>query len=140
MQELTDQGMTVATSDSAKPPVGTSGSRRVYRQGQSTGKPLDHRSIKLNHKELRVLSILCPPIGSHRKPMTIADIAAALHWTKTHGVAMATSWVRNSLRRPVRAGLVEHESELNDGTYIITDLGKRKIRELGAPRVNDEGV
>jgi DNA polymerase III gamma/tau subunit len=83
--------------------------------GQS-GPPVDFSKKNPNPKETRVLSALNHGSG----PKTIGEIADEC-W-KSLGKAKANSNVRNSMRRLVRGGLVEH---CDRGTYKLTAKGKK---------------
>ena len=82
--------------------------------GQS-GPPVDFGKKSLNQKETKVLSALNHGSG----PRKISEIAEI--W-KSQGLDKANSWVRNSLRRLVRGGLVEQTER---GTYRLTAKGKK---------------
>lgn len=96
-------------------------------QGQ-TGPKLDLVWGKLSKNEKHVLKIMLPEPGEHRKPMTIAEIAADTGWTKRMSKKKANSWVRNQMRRLHRAGFVEHAEKIKDGNYVLTDYGKRQAK------------
>jgi hypothetical protein len=70
---------------------------------------------KVNAKEAKVLSQL----NHGSDPLKISDIAKCF---KGKTKAQANSWVRNSLRRLVRGGLVKQVSR---GTYTLTAKGKK---------------
>lgn len=96
-------------------------------QGQN-GPKLSLSWEKLTTNERRVIKSLLPSPGEHRKPMSISEIAAETGWAKRMSQAKANSWVRNQLRRLVRADYVEHAEKIKDGNYILTDYGKRQAR------------
>jgi hypothetical protein len=78
------------------------------------------REGKLNAKELKVLSVLADDGGQ----LTIADLASKT-FEKKEGSDRANSWVRNSLRRLWRDGLIE---KVDRGTYKSTVDGKKKAK------------
>lgn len=100
--------------------------KRVF-QGQTAGKLTLHWD-NLNTNERIVLGALNPAADKHRKPLTIKEIADITGWVATLGTKKANSWVRNSMRRLVRAELVSHAEKVKDGKYVLTDSGKRMIR------------
>lgn len=94
-----------------------------------------------NQKELKVLDAL-----ADGKPHTIAELKKlfsdqARRRSKERGKKavsndlQAQSFVRNSLRAPVRDGLVDSKltnKKLGRGTYQLTDKGKRYLRQKRA--------
>lgn len=103
-----------AKAAAAKKSVPPKAAKEAPTTGQS-GPPVDFGKKSLNQKETKVLSALNHGSGP-RKISEIADI-----W-KSQGLAKANSWVRNSLRRLVRGGLVEQTER---GTYRLTAKGKK---------------
>lgn len=83
--------------------------------GQS-GKPLDLEAQDLNSKEGCVVAALAGDVN----PAPINALAAICFPNEG---AKANSWVRNSLRRLVRARWVE---KVGTGTYRLTDEGRSK--------------
>jgi len=79
-------------------------------------KPVDLSKRKLNAKELKLFTALNAGSG----PKNLADLATAAFAGKP-SIAKANSWTRNSLRRLVRAELVE---QLARGVYGLTTKGK----------------
>ena len=77
------------------------------------GPPIKIESV--NVKERKVLEKL----NHGSEPQKISEIALCFK-----GKAQAVSWVRNSLRRPVRGGLVK---QVDRGTYTLTAKGKKFI-------------
>lgn len=77
----------------------------------------------LNRKERRVLFLLLGDDDASRETYTLGEMADAL-WAKSKGPAVANSWVRNSLRRLVRAGYVE---KVAPGCYRVSASGRSKI-------------
>jgi len=78
-------------------------------------------SRKLNAKELAVLRQCVAG------PATLAAMAARFRRSETS--VQANSWARNSVRRPVRLGLMKKSAR---GTYAITPLGKY-VLDWGMP-------
>jgi hypothetical protein len=70
----------------------------------------------LNSKELAVLRQCAS------KPSTIEQIAS--RFRRADDKAQANSWARNSVRKPVRLGLLK---KLKRGTYGLTAKGKALI-------------
>jgi Mn-dependent DtxR family transcriptional regulator len=68
---------------------------------------------ELNSKELAVLRACA------EAPATIADIAK--RFRRADDDTQANSWVRNSVRKPVRLGLLKKTKR---GTYALTSKGK----------------
>ena len=96
-------------------------------QGQS-GPKIELTWEGLCTTERRVIRALAPKHGEHKRVMTIADIAHETGWIKREGKKKAYSWVRNSMRRLVRANFVAHESQIKDGRYLLTTYGLRQVR------------
>jgi len=92
--------------------VETSDDAEVASSGQS-GPAI--KIVKINAKEAKVLEQL----NHGSAPQTIEQIAVCF---KGKSKAIANSWVRNSLRRPVRGGLVKNCAR---GTYGLTAKGKK---------------
>jgi hypothetical protein len=88
----------------------------VARKYGQSGPPLDLTLADLNPKETKVLVFLNGEAnGPKRKIVSISDMAKALFKYKSKKVG--ESWVRNALRRLVRASLVEKD---DPGFYMIT--------------------
>jgi hypothetical protein len=102
-------------SNGAKAAKGNGKPKSAPTSGQS-GPPIDLSEKGLNAKELKILSALCNGQGT----MTIKELATECF--KGKAKAQANSWVRNSLRRPARAGLIE---QVERGTYKATAKGKK---------------
>lgn len=90
-----------------------------------TGPEIDIEFKKLNSKEKKVLHVLDPGQDGPRLVLKIAEIAdkAFSHGTKEQ----RNSFVRNSMRRLVRGGWVEHAKETGDGTYRVTERGRKRL-------------
>lgn len=71
---------------------------------------------RLNAKEVRVFDYL----AKNRGEASISEMASGL-WPK-QGAAKANSWVRNSLRRLVRAGWVDR---VGRGSFRISAAGRK---------------
>ena len=54
--------------------------------------------------------------------MKISAIVRTLGWDEPCKVK-GNSMVRNALRRLVRSGLIIHNTQIGDGTYIASDIG-----------------
>ena len=91
--------------------------------GQS-GPPLELVKGKLNKKEDRVVSVLLEDAN----PVPINALATNCFSDQTS--SMANSWVRNSLRRLVRAKWVE---KVGKGTYRLTEKGREWATGASAP-------
>jgi len=78
------------------------------------------KNKKLNNKEIAVLRACAD------SPSTIADIAK--RFRRADDDAQANSWARNSVRKPVRMGLVK---KVGRGTYGLTAKGKQLVAEGG---------
>jgi len=76
---------------------------------------------KLNSKELAVMRQCADG------PATLADIAK--RFRKADNTTQANSWARNSVRRPVRMGLIK---KLKRGTYGLTTRGGALINNKKA--------
>jgi hypothetical protein len=92
---------------------------KAPKSGQS-GPPLDLGYGDLNDNERKVVAVFKGK--GERKPKTIADLAKECFPSKKF--AKANSWVRNSLRRLVRADWLE---KMERGSYRITDKGRRRL-------------
>ncbi len=90
------------------------------------GSKLDLDLSDLNTKERRLLGAFSPtgPRGEY----TIEHLSMVFGQkpVKAKTIAQAQSWVRNSLRRLVRAKLVEHVS---DGTYRVSLAARSMIKK-----------
>jgi len=75
----------------------------------------------LNTKELAVLR------ACREAPSTLSDIAK--RFRRADDDAQRNSWARNSVRRPVRMGLIK---KLKRGTYGLTAKGKTLVAHGGA--------
>jgi hypothetical protein len=84
--------------------------------GQS-GPPLNLVKAKLNSKEEKVVAVL----SADANPVPLNGLAALAFGSEKVGTA--NSWVRNSLRRLVRAGWV---TKVGKGTYRLTELGSSR--------------
>jgi len=91
--------------------------------GQS-GPPLDLVKAKLNDKEEKVVAVLLEDAN----PVPINALATNCFSDKSAG--QANSWVRNSLRRLVRAKWAE---KVGKGTYRLTSTGKARAEGAAAP-------
>jgi len=78
----------------------------------------------LNKKEKLLLG--CFEVKGDREVRTIEALAAEAFKTASVSVKKANSWARNSLRRPVRAGLVEKPEP---GSYRLTALGRKTVNK-----------
>jgi hypothetical protein len=94
---------------------------KSYPSGQS-GPQIDLAVADLNNKEHAVLTALNGEGRGERPELTIAATAAAAFARESQ--ARGNSWVRNSLRRLVRAGYVERTDR---GCYRVTDSGRRRL-------------
>jgi len=88
--------------------------------GQSAG-PIEVAYTDLNKNEKKVLG--CFEAKGHRKAHHLKELAAAAFPSKK--AVQANSWVRNSMRRLVRGGLVEN---LSLGQYRVTDTGRAMLK------------
>jgi hypothetical protein len=86
------------------------------------GPSLDLPIEKVSAKERRVLESLDGSGTGTRVIWTIVELAADC-W-KSKSKKQANSWVRNSLRRLVRAGIVE---KVERGQFRISDAGRKKL-------------
>ncbi len=89
--------------------------------GQS-GPGLELALEKLNDREKRVVDALNGKGSGSREIFTIDDLAESCWKSKSR--AQANSWVRNSLRRLIRGGVVE---KVERGQYRIADSGRKKL-------------
>jgi len=76
----------------------------------------NEKDVELNNKELAVLRACADA------PATLAEIAA--RFRRADNKAQANSWARNSVRRPVRLGLLK---KLKRGTYGLTVKGRELV-------------
>lgn len=75
---------------------------------------------KLNTKEVAILRQCA------EAPATLKEMAARFRRAKTK--AQANSWARNSVRKPVRLGLLKKQKR---GTYAMTTKGMKLVAEGG---------
>jgi len=78
------------------------------------------KNTELNSKELAVLRQCADA------PATLKEMAA--RFRRADNTAQANSWARNSVRRPVRLGLLK---KLKRGTYGLTVKGRALIEGGG---------
>ena len=90
------------------------------------GKALNIAPDQLNPNEKYVLDALRDDGGK----MEISSIVNALGWdipqvpfSLNYSKVKGNSRVRNALRRLVREGLVMHNTQIGDGTYMASDIG-----------------
>ena len=104
-----------------------------HSQGQQ-GEPLKLHFSELNEKEQKVVTAL-----KEGGTLTIAEMVDACGWSNLRatdgnedhkGRARGNSWVRNSLRRLVRAGWVEHSETVGDGTYRLPKKARDRLRRM----------
>jgi hypothetical protein len=93
--------------------------------GQS-GTPIERSYTELNNKERKLLN--CFKTSGKREALTIKELADAC-WKKRVGNERANSWVRNSLRNLIRAGLLE---KVDAGTYRQSAKGRAMVKEVEA--------
>jgi hypothetical protein len=89
--------------------------------GQSGPAIADLPVSDLNRKELRIANFLYS--NQDRSVFTIVQLAAAFPGVAK---AKANSWVRNSLRKPVRGQLFE---KVESGAYRLTLKGLRRMQK-----------
>jgi Mn-dependent DtxR family transcriptional regulator len=75
-----------------------------------------------------VLELLNGDGSGSRAVMTISEMAETL-WAKGKGKKVANSWVRNSLRRLMRAGLIE---KVERGKFRISASGRKGATQQAA--------
>lgn len=78
------------------------------------------KTKELNSKEVAVLRACA------EAPSTIAEIAA--RFRRADNKTQQNSWARNSVRKPVRMGLLK---KLKRGTYGLTAKGQKLVAEGG---------
>jgi hypothetical protein len=103
----------VAKKKVAKKKVAVKAADAVETSSGQAGPPL--QITKVNLKESKVIEQL----NHGSEPQKISEIAKCF---KGKSKAQANSWVRNSLRRLVRGGLVK---QVQRGTYTLTAKGKK---------------
>ena len=102
------------------------------RQGQCAP-ALEMKFNDFNPNEQAVLYALSRTGG-----MTIIEIVVANGWQADK--AKGNSRVRNSLRKPVRAGWVEHLTQIGDGRYRLTEHGCQHFEQGGLVEVPVNGA
>ena len=108
-----------AKASKAAKPNGSSGASKVAPKSGQSGPPLDLPPAKLNEKEKVVTATLLKLDGD--SSMSLAELAEKCF---PDGDKKANSWVRNSLRRLVRAGYV---AKIDRGTYQMSKAGRKLI-------------
>jgi hypothetical protein len=98
-------------------PVEAAPAKTVEYHGGQNGTELTLKADDLNPNEKKVIGAFNK--DGVRESKTLAAIAASAYPTRKR--AQANSWVRNSLRRLVRAKLVERTAR---GTYCLTKKGR----------------
>lgn len=107
----------------------TTGQQNNSHQGQR-GAPIQLGFEDLNEKEQSLLTLLNGEGHGRREVYTLWEAVYGLGWEKVRGgKTRGNSWVRNCLRRLVRARFVEHASEVGDGTYRITKSGRNAVNQ-----------
>lgn len=86
---------------------------------------------ELNENEQTVVSTLDGSGTGKREYLKIKDIQVRSDWEELEN---GNSRVRNALRRLVRAKWVEHEDTIGDGTYRITEAGRKRMRRYRRTR------
>ena len=82
--------------------------------------------LDLNNKELAILRALA------KGPATLADMAR--RFRRADGDDQANSWARNSVRKPLRLGLIRKVAR---GTYGLTAKGRALGVGVKAPVVTE---
>jgi hypothetical protein len=77
------------------------------------------KTKKLNNKEMAVLRQCA------EGPSMLAEMAT--RFRRADGDDQRNSWARNSVRRPVRMGLIK---KIKRGTYGITAKGKQLVKAV----------
>lgn len=94
-------------------------------------------TYELNSKEKQVLGTFPSPLKDAElgAPMKIEDIARECFKKKgTSPKSTGNSWVRNSLRKLLRLGLVKPGPGSRTGTYLRTGLSLTEIEKKEAER------
>lgn len=78
------------------------------------------KNEQLNDKEIAILRQCA------EAPATLKEMAARFRRAKTK--AQQNSWARNSVRKPVRMGLIK---KMKRGTYALTAKGSKLVAEGG---------
>ena len=93
-----------------------------------TGPTIEVAYEDLNRKEQKVLAAIDPEKKGTRPLKKIQEIGdEAFTGMKHANQEKRNSWTRNSLRRLVRSEFVEHGEEKGDGTYRITEKGRKRV-------------
>jgi len=99
----------------------TTSVKAAYPSGQN-GPAVELAVDELNDKERKVVDTLNGAGRGERPELTIAALGSGAFPKQAKPQGM--SWVRNSLRRLVRAGYVER---CKRGAYRVTDTGRRRL-------------
>lgn len=100
----------------------TSAKKATKASSGQSGPSLDLPVEKISAKEMRVVELLNGSGSGTRTIYTIEEMAGAC-W-KSKSKKQSNSWVRNSLRRLIRSGVVE---KVERGKYRISDAGRKKL-------------
>jgi hypothetical protein len=111
----------------AKAPKAPKPSQAEKVSSGQAGPALDLGVEQFSDKERKVLDVLNGSGSGSREIFTIEQLAAECWKSKTK--KQANSWVRNSLRRLVRAGAIE---KVERGQYRVSDSGRKKLARAEA--------
>lgn len=118
------KALTTAKVPGKQKPLKVRTAKKAPTTGQS-GTPLDIGVVDLNAKERRVLAFMAGEGSGVRATFRIEDVAAGC-W-KSKPKPIANSWVRNSFRRLVRAGMVYKVSR---GHYRVALRARRALARV----------
>jgi len=123
-RKYTKRAKAVEKTIKAKPAKAKTKAKHKPVSGQSGPAIKELTFEDLNKKEKLLLG--CFEVKGDREVRTIEALAAEAFKTASVSVKKANSWARNSLRRPVRAGLVEKPEP---GSYRLTALGRKTVNK-----------
>ena len=84
---------------------------------------------KMSKKEVTVMKAMNGNGKGKRTVLTLAEISDNTGWKKAMGQKKANWTVRNAIRRILRCGWIERYGEHGDGTYRVSQFGRKQMKK-----------
>lgn len=84
---------------------------------------------KMSKKEVTVMKAMNGNGKGKRTVLTLSEISDATGWDKAMGQKKANWTVRNAIRRILRCGWIERYGEHGDGTYRVSQFGRKQMKK-----------